>query len=311
MYKLTKKEWAWSMYDFGNSAYALIVMTIFFPLFFKKYIITGELTTALWGGSVALSLLLAGLIAPFLGAFTDTKAKRKSYFVLFSISSIIGTMLLSFTARVPPYLGILIFVVVNSVFGLSLSLYDSFIVVVPQQPKLSTTLSGIGWAIGYIGGPLCLLIAWLLMGQKLPLDLSDYTTLFLITGLFFFIFSIMPFRYLPGDITEDTPKTSASAFSSVWRTLHSWREMKNIFIFLFAIYFITDGLTTVVYFVSLFAEKSLGFSIEQIVVLLVFTQVVGIFTTGIICWLAEKYGEIRLLMLCSITWIIIIYLIKS
>lgn len=121
MYKPTNREWAWAMYDFGNSAYALIVMTIFFPLFFAEYVVSGKLTATLWGSTVAISILLVGLISPLLGAFTDQEAKRKSYFVLFSIIAIIGTMLLPFTAHTPSYLGILIFVLVNSSFGLSLS----------------------------------------------------------------------------------------------------------------------------------------------------------------------------------------------
>jgi len=309
MYKLTKKEWSWAMYDFGNSAYALIVMTIFFPLFFAKYIVPGRLTAAFWGGSVALSIFLVGLIAPLLGAFTDREAKRKSYFILFSIIAIIGTMLLPLAAHIPSYLGILIFVIVNAAFGISLSLYDSFIVVVPQKNKVSTTLSGIGWAIGYIGGPLCLLIAWFLMGRKLPFDLSDYSTLFIITGLFFFSVSILPYRYLPKDSEEPTVNASLSSFRTVWKTLFYWRDMKYVFVFLFAMYFIMDGLTTVVYFVSLFAKVSLEFSIEQIVVLLLTVQFVGIFATVFMCWIAEKLGEIKLLIFCSIIWIVIIFLI--
>jgi len=309
MYKPTKKECAWAMYDFGNSAYALIVMTIFFPLFFAEYVVSGKLTAALWGSSVAISILLVGLISPLLGAFTDKEAKRKSYFVLFSIIAIIGTMLLPFTAHTPPYLGILIFVLVNSSFGLSLSLYDSFITVVAQEKNVSTTLSGIGWAIGYLGGPLCLLIAWLLMGMQLPGDLSDYRTLFLVTGFFFFVFSIWPYLSLPRDSATSPMKAGLSAFRTVLQTLHSWRNMKHIFVFLFAMYFLMDGLTTMIYFVSLFAKVNLGFTIEQIVVLLLIVQCIGIPATAMMGWLAEKFGEIRFLILCSILWIVISFLI--
>jgi len=300
------------MYDFGNSAYALIVMTIFFPLFFAEYVVHGKLAVALWGISVAISILLVGLISPLLGAFTDKEAKRKSYFVLFSILAIIGTMMLPFTAHMPSYLGIFIFVFVNFSFGLSLSLYDSFIAVVPQEKNVSTTLSGIGWAIGYIGGPLCLLIAWFLMGGKLPVDFLDYRTLFLVTGLFFFTFSIWPYLSLPKDTKNSMTaimKTGLSAFRTVLDTLKSWRDMKHIFVFLLAMYFIMDGLTTMVYFVSLFAKVNLGFTIKQTVQLLLIVQIIGIPATTMMCWLAEKVGEIKLLILCSMLWIVISILI--
>lgn len=300
MYKLKAKEIAWAMYDFGNSAYALIVMTIFFPLFFSEYIVTGEKTAAYWGLSVAISILLVGLIAPLLGAFTDKEAKRKSYFVLFSILSIIGTMFLFTTGRMPAYWGIIIFIIVNTSFGLSLSLYDSFIVVVTQSKKTSTTLSGIGWAIGYIGGPLCLLIAWLLLGMKYPTNYSDYRILFIVTGLFFFIFSIWPYYLLPKDSHKPASKVGINALKTVWQTLKEWKKQKHIFVFLLAIYFIMDGLTTIVYFVALLTKEVLGFSIEQIVTIFLLVQIVGIFGTGLMCWLAEKFGEILFLIICSI-----------
>jgi len=309
MYRPTKKEWAWATYDFGNSAYALIVMTIFFPLFFAEYVAPSGLTTLLWGVATALSLLVAGLISPLLGAFTDREAKRKSYFVLFSVIAIVGTMVLPSTAVMPWALGLVVFVVVNASFGLSLSLYDSFIAVVPKNRDVSTTVSGIGWAVGYLGGPLCLLLAFLVLGQRLPASLADYRTLFLVTGIFFFLCSVWPFMSLPQD--SETPKTTVGlgAFRTVWRTLRLWRTMRHIFLFLLAMYFLMDGLTTMVYFVALFAKEALGFNTGQIVLLLLLVQGVGVLATAIISWIAEKVGEIRVLIVCSGLWIVISILI--
>ena len=308
MFKFTNREWSWAVYDFGNSAYALIVMTMFFPLFFAEYVVPGQLSPALWGGAVSFSILLVGLISPFLGAYADKETNRKGFFVLFSIIAIMGTIALPFTAYVPSYLGIFIFILVNSAFGLSLFLYDSFIIAVVHEKKVSTTLSGIGWAIGYIGGPLCLLIAYLLMGMKLPTMLKDYQTLFVTTGLFFLFCSVWPFRALPKDEEPPDDFLGLSAMQIVLNTTRSWRKMKHIFVFLLAMYFIMDGLTTIVYFVSLFAKNGLGFTIEEIVKLLVIVQVVGIFATAIMCWLAERLGEIRLLVFCSVIWVVIVFL---
>jgi UMF1 family MFS transporter len=309
MYKLTKTEWAWAMYDFANSAYALIVLSLFFPLFFAKYIAIGKPTVALWGLSVATSILLVGLVSPILGAYTDKTAKRKRYFIIFSVLSVIGTMGLYTTAYMSWLCGILIFIIVNAAFGLSRFLYDSFITVVPHNKNVSTALSGFSWAIGYIGGPLCLLIVWLFLGRKLPVDLSDYRMLFLITGLFFLTFSLWTYHALPKDRQRPPVNKSLSAFQTVWQTLYLWKSMKHIFIFLIAMYFIMDGITTIIYFISLFAKVNLEFSIKQIVGLLLIVQAVGIFTTFLISWLAEKYGEIRFLIVCSAIWILIIILI--
>jgi UMF1 family MFS transporter len=309
MYKFSKTEWAWAMYDFANSAYALIVLSLFFPLFFAKYIAVGKPTAELWGFSVAASILLCGLISPILGAYADKSAKRKRYFVIFSVLSVIGTILLHKTADVQWLYGILIFIIVNAAFGISRSLYDSFITVVPQHKNVSTVISGFSWSIGYIGGPLCLLIAWFLMGRKFPVDISDYRLLFIITGFFFLIFSMWTYISLPRDRKRKSNQLRINAFQTVLQTLHLWKELKHIFIFLIAMYFIMDGVTTIIYFISLFAKVNLKFSLNQIVELLLIVQAIGIITTFLVSWLAEKYGEIRLLMVCSAIWILIIIMI--
>ncbi|MCK5611103.1 MFS transporter, partial [Candidatus Pacearchaeota archaeon] len=274
-----------------------------------KYVAIGEQTAALWGVSVAISILLAGLVSPILGAYTDKLAQRKRYFIVLSLLSIIGTMLLYTTAQMSLFYGILFFIIINTAFGLSRSLYDSFITVVPDNKNTTTFLSGFSWAMGYIGGPLCLLIVWLFLGQKLPINLSDYRILFPITGLFFLTFSLWTYYSLPQDIHRPVVQKSLNAFQTVWKSLRLWKSMKHIFVFLIAMYFIMDGITTIIYFISLYAKVNLQFSIEQIVGILLLVQIVGIFATIFIGWLAEKYGEIRLLIICSIIWLFIIILI--
>ena len=307
MLKLTSTEMSWSIYDFGNSAYALLVMTIFYPLYFAQYVAPGPNSEAVWGGAVALSILFVGLLSPFLGAYADTKTNRKGIFVFFSIVSILGTMLLPVTGIGPSGLGILTFIAVNFTFGVSLFLYDSFLVVIPHTKQFSTTLSGLGWAIGYIGGPLCLLFAWVILGGRLPANQADYNITFIVTGLFFLLCVIWPFRALPSDIEPPAHLKGAGFIKTVWNTVWKpWGNKRIIFLFLFSMYFIMDGLTTIVYFVSLFAKKELGFDIGQIVTLLVIVQLVAIPATAVFCWIGEKKGEVRMLILCSIIWCVIV-----
>ena len=162
--------------------------------------------------------------------------------------------------------------------------------------------------MGYIGGPLCLLIIWLLLGQKWPEDLTDYRILFISTGLFFLIFSLWTYCSLPRDEQKQSDPSKKPTFQMVWQTLHLWKHQKDVFIFLFAMYFIFSGTTTIIYFISLFAKINLKFNINQIVELLLTVQGVGIFATVLVSWLAEKYGEIRYLIICSALWILIIIL---
>lgn len=302
------REWSWTAYDFGNSAYALIVMTLFFPLFFAEFIGPGKAVLALWGGSVAVSILIVALISPFLGAYADKAAKRKSFFIFFSLTAIIGTIMLPISAYLPIYLGILLFVVVNSAFGFSLFLYDSFLISVVRNKNASTTLSGLAWAIGYIGGPLCLILIYFVLGMNWPETLLDYHIAFLITGLFFLACAFWSFQALPADNKSSQALVTSSTALTVFETIRMWRETRHIFVFLFGMYFIMDGLMTIVYFIALFAKKELGFSLNQIVMLLLIVQSVGIFATALMGWLADRFGELRILILCSAMWVIIVVL---
>lgn len=309
MAKFTSIEKAWSFYDFGNSAYALLIMTLFYPLYFSEFVAPGPKSDAVWGGTVALSILLVGLLSPFLGAFSDNNSNRKSFFIFFSLISALGTGFLALTGNGGIQLGAVVFVAVNFSFGVSLFYYDSFLVVVPQDKKVSTTISGIGWAVGYIGGPLCLMFVWLILGFRLPENFSDYNLVFIITALFFFLCVAWPLKILPKDKKRNDELERINFVKTVWRTItSSWENKKEVFMFLVAMYFIMDGLTTIVYFTALFAKKELGFNIGQIVTLLLVVQFVAIPFTIFFCWVGEKKGEIPMLIFCSFIWCAIVAL---
>ena len=308
MTKYTTTEKAWFFYDFGNSAYALLIMTLFYPIYFSEFVAPGPKSDAIWGGTVALSILLVGILSPFLGAYSDNKSNRKSFFVFFSLLSALGTALLASTGSGGMHLGAVVFIAVNFSFGVSLFLYDSFLVVIPRDKNISTTVSGVGWAIGYIGGPLCLFFIWVILGT-LPQSHTDYNLVFVLTALFFLFCIVWPLKVLPKDNSEKNELENLNFIKTVWLTVSSsWHNKKEVFMFLAAMYFIMDGLITIVYFTALFAKKELGFDIGQIVTLLLIVQFIAVPFTILFCWLGEKKGELPILIICSFIWCIIVAL---
>lgn len=308
MLRRSRQEWAWAFYDFGNSAYALLVMTLFYPLFFAQWVADSPSGATLWGVAVATSIAIAAVLAPLIGAFTDRNGKRKSYLVLFSTIAITATAALGTSARFGWLTAMIVFVVANSSFAVAHSLYDSFVGVITPKSGSATVLSGLGWAVGYVGGPLCLGFAWLMLGGRLPVSFEDYELVFMVTAAFFLVASFWSFRALPTD-RKDLPRDDGNSLRAAWTTIRNWREQPQIFTFLAAMYCLMDGLTTMVYFVSLFASEVLSFSIGQIVGLLVLVQVIGIFTTAGMALLADRVGEVRVLILMSFVWIAIAVLI--
>ena len=305
MHKIKQTKY-WYLYDFANSAYALVVMSLFFPLYFATFLYP-EGGESVWGVVVAISILCTALVAPLLGAKADLLGKRLTLFKYTSIFAALGCISLALLGYVSSNAAVAIFVVVNTLFGLSLSLYDALLLDVTDNRKYITTYSGIGWALGYIGGPLCLLIIWLILGGELPTNKDQYEKAFLITGLFFLVISIYIFFNLKFDESNET--TTHSSLSEVWTTLKSWRDHKAIWIFLAGMYFLMDGLTTIVYYTAIYAKQTLKFDTSDIVIFFLVVQFIGVPATYYLSKRASKWGELNVIKLCAVIWCLIILLL--
>ena len=180
----SKKEvWSWSLYDFANSAYASVIPILLFPLYYKALILGNSPNADLWWGlTVGISVFLAGILSPVIGAWADVTKHRKTAFVLFSLLAIIGTAVLAITGKLAPLMVTLVFIITNTSFNIALTLYDSLMFNVSNKDN-SGRISGLGWALGNAGGMLCTLLVYpFLNGTN-----SDYMIIFLMVSIFILI----------------------------------------------------------------------------------------------------------------------------
>lgn len=306
---MKKTDLAWSAYDFANSAYALVVMTLFYPLFFIEHVAVGENGQATWGIAVSISLLLVAITAPIIGSLSDGWNNRKILLRLITILLPFLIAGIAFSGNVPHTIGILMFIVTNAFFGLALFLYDSQLIDARPTRENITFLSGIGWAIGYIGGPLCVLIIYFVLKQSVPETLEEYRLAFLIVAVFFALIAIPSVFLMSPEVNSGANATNEKE-KLLW-LFRTFKHNKHIITFLAAIYLVSDGLITVVYFISIYSKEELGLSLSEIVFFLTVVQLVGIFATIFFSYLAQKVGEIRILILCALIWCMIVVLLYS
>ena len=79
---------AWTMYDWGNSAFATTMMAAVFPIFYTSVATAGlapNMATAYWGYTTAIGALIAALISPILGAMADFRGSKKRFMTIFMI----------------------------------------------------------------------------------------------------------------------------------------------------------------------------------------------------------------------------------
>ena len=152
-----RKIRAWTMYDWANSAFATTVMGVVLPTYFATYIAKGS-SVPIWGSAVAIGSLIAALLSPILGAIADFKASKKTFMAFFAALGIISTALLWFVVSpADQTLCIILYILGTVGFAGSLVFYDSLLPHVAKEDEIDQ-ISSRGYALGYIGGGLLLLI---------------------------------------------------------------------------------------------------------------------------------------------------------
>ena len=180
----------WTLFDFANTSYSIVVVTFIFAVYFKQHIISGEsIGDFYWSLGTSISMLITAIISPVLGAIADHSAGKKRFLLFFTLLCIISTALLYFAEVGDVLYALLLFITANVGFEAGLVFYDAFLPEI-TRPKNYGRVSGYGFAMGYIGSFVSLAIA-------LPFIKSEMIKeTFPLAALFFFVFAIPVFLFL-------------------------------------------------------------------------------------------------------------------
>lgn len=150
----TKAQWSWLLYDPANAAYALIVRTVFAPVFFLSAAtaVWGEVkSTEYWGYTASLAGICAGIFSLATGNYADLHHKKRLFLGICSAVSIITTIILPFTGHMPPVVILVLFFFSMAGYMSANSFYDALLTDI-AAPEERDRLSSTGYAWGYIGG---------------------------------------------------------------------------------------------------------------------------------------------------------------
>jgi len=312
MKRESRAVWSWALFDFANSSYSLIMLSFVFPIFFKEFIAGPARGDFWWGVITSTSVLIGGLAAPFIGALADVSHHRRHKFILFSAVAMLATALLFFSTPGAVLYASILFILANASFEVAIVLYDAYLPHI-STPKTSARISGLGWGLGYLGGIIAMLAFIPLYKDGFEASPIRFKLTFVATALFFFVFAIPAFRYLPnvpGKI-RSLKKASREALKQVWQTIRSAREYKSIGVFLAAFYFLNDGLVTVFAFVPIYASTTFNFSLLEVGGLVLFAQLVAAPSTMILGRLADKVGKKRMQLFTVAGWIVVLIVLAS
>ncbi len=263
---------AWTMYDWANSAFATTIMASILPNYFGMFIAT-EGSLSLWGYTVAIGSLIAAIISPVLGAIADFKASKKLFLAFFTGLGVIATALLFFVDQPGEWLLACILYILGTIgFAGSLVFYDALLPHVANNDEIDQ-VSAKGYAMGYIGGGLLLLVnvAMIFIGPRfLPnMDTTEATKLMMRLSLasvavWWAVFSIPIFKRVKEPVrkveeSEIGKNLVAVGFARFFKTLKDIRQFKDLFWFLLTFFVYSNGIGTIITMAVAFGTD-LGFS---------------------------------------------------
>lgn len=293
------KIFIWSLFDFANTSYSIVVVTFIYAVYFKDVVALGKpIGDLYWSIGISISMLISALIAPVLGAVADYSAGKKRFLLFFTLLSIISTALLYFVQEGMVFWGIFLFTLANIGFESGLVFYDSFL---PEltTPKNYGRVSGYGFAFGYLGSLASLAITFPFIQAEMIRET------FPVAALFFFIFAIPLFIFLK-DSRKNVKLTSSFikiGFKRVRNTISNLSNYKNLALYLLAFFFYIEGVNTTIFFSGNFARTSLGFSFEELALFFLIVQTTAILGSVLFGVLSDSIGQKKSIKISLYIWI--------
>ena len=312
---MKKSIYSWALYDWANSAFATTVMAGFFPIFFAQYWSNPEnlsLSTFYLGLGNSVASIIVVLLAPILGAIADRGTYKKRFLVFFAFLGVLMTAGLALVSQGMWQIALLTYVIATVGFSSANTFYDSLLPAVSNKDNVDY-VSGVGYAFGYIGGGILIVINFLMITYPSFFGFADSVEgikwSFVSVALWWAIFSIPIVLFVKEPKyhkTETTLQTIKSGFKQLKNTFNEIRHLKVVFTFLIAYWLYIDGVDTTIRMAADFGI-TLGFDSTTIMGALVLVQFIAFFATLLYVKFADKIGTKNAIYFAIAAYMVIIF----
>ena len=300
-FKLTPLEKCWIGHDIGNSAFIMMVSTLF-PIFFNALAEDAGISSvdylAYWGYAGSIATLLVAMIGPICGTLADRKGFRKPLFALSLAVGAIGCAVLGFSSSWIVFL--VIYVVTKVGYSSSLVFYDSMLPEITTESRMDE-VSSRGYAYGYIGSviPFAVCLMVVLMPQTFGLTTgSAMCVAFAITAVWWLGMTVpLMRRYHQSAYAPQQGHPIAAAFRQLGKTLRNLRQEKHVFLYLLSYFFFIDGVYTIIDMATAYGT-ALGLDTTGLLLALLVTQIVAFPFAIAFGRLSSKYNTGLLIKIC-------------
>ena len=305
-----KEIWGWYLYDFGNSAYAAVVLLAVYSAYFQGTVVGGAEGSRLWGISVGIAMLVVAIISPVLGSIADFSGSKKRFLFLFTAIACVFTATLFFVQAGDVVLGMVLFIMAEIGYRASQVYYNGLLPEIAKPAEMGR-ISGNGWAIGSAGGIICLLIVLpliVIVGGGFVVRLS-----LLITAVFFALAATPIFLWLR-EKAQPQPLPPGSnivtiGFQRLWQTVKKARHYREFIKFMVAFLIFNDGIIMALDFAAIIGTVLFGMEQQGLIIFIIIVQitsVIGAYVFGIATdrWSGKQALIVSLLlMIAAVIWL--------
>ena len=297
-----KQILAWCFFDFANSSYSAVIASVVFQVYYINRIVgnSGSQGDLWWGAAISVSMLFVSLSSPFLGGIADYAGLRKRLLAFYTYICVLAVAGFSFLSPGEALFGFILIVIANIGMEGGLVFYNSFLpglAPVEYQGRVSSW----GFGVGYAGSIMSLLIA-------LPLvQAGRFELVWLMVALFFALFSLPAFLFLPRDTRTGVTMSQAGVMGvgTAMTTLREIWSRKEPRKFLLAYLIYEDGVNTVIVFSSSLAATTFAFGQGELVGLYLAVQVTALLGAFALSKPTDTWGPKKVVTLSLLLWSVV------
>ena len=309
---------AWTMYDWANSVYSLVITTAIFPIFYNAVttardasgtVISDEvnflgatfINTQLYSYVLAASFVVVIILSPLLSGMADYAGKKLLFMKVFAVvGSLACAGLAAFNPEHLEWSMAALFVA-NIGFWGSLGFYNAFLPEI-APPEDHDRLGARGYVMGYLGSLILLLVCLAMI-----MGIGKHTTrwAFVLVGVWWIAWAQPAFRRLPRNPYGRTSDGNLllhgfAELRGVARELRGQPALKR---YLMSFFIVSMAVQTIMLMASSFGIKEVKLSDTQLIVAIIAVQLLAIPGAFLMAWLSSRIGNLRTLAVCLTVWV--------
>lgn len=316
---------AWTLYDWANSVYSLVISTAIFPIYYSEYIFANSDSILLFNMDInrdtvislvsATSFLIIAFLSPLLSGIADYLGNKKSFMKFFVFMGSFSCIGLYWFELETIQLGLILYMLALVGLWGSLVFYNSYLPDI-TYPKQTNMVSAKGFTMGYIGSVILLIVNLIMITYYEQFNLSSEVQAmkysFVLVGLWWLLFSQYSFYHLPrGNKGVKLPKNIIwNGFRELKGVYKIIRSSKKFTRFLTAFFVFSFSLQTIIFIAAYFGVNEIEWSSSSeqtagLIISVILIQIIAIVGAILFTKAADKFGNIVVLTIAIASWSII------